>query len=194
MAVPPVYYILFHKNPLSFIHHRGIEYVKQSSHNTKPCLTFPMSLPQESVPPMIWVGMSHVFVELWVRKIPRRLIILLVDPEFILHCLVSSFWETKKARKAMPAVMMIPTSPDINNQYVSHKLSINWPRRTKPEARMMVTTIITAVRQRDNAKTIFWDHRILICQMICNGIARTNEQMSAFIHQIFCIWSYSLSP
>lgn len=133
---------------------------------------------------IIRVGISYGFVETLVWKSPSRLLILLVDLEFTLRCLVSSLRETKNARKAIPAVMMIPTSADINNQYVSHRLSINIPERTRPEARMMVTTIITTVRQRDNAKTIFWDHRTLICQMTCIGIAKTSGLMSASMYRV----------
>ncbi len=82
--------------------------------------------------------------------------------------------ETKKARKAVTEVMIRPISADIICQNVSHTESIV-PLWCRPEARITVTTMMTMVRQRDNASASFWVHLTRICQISRTGMNKTRR-------------------
>ncbi len=76
---------------------------------------------------------------------------------------------TKKVQKAVTAVMMMPTSALSMSQYDSQTPSTLSPIRT-PETQMIVTTIMTTVRQRDMARAAFCVHLIWTFQMRRTGM------------------------
>lgn len=87
--------------------------------------------------------------------------------------LLSPLWrETKKARKAVMAVKMMPISPAIITKNNSHPRSTRPPIRL-PEIRVTVTKTMNNVRHKEKASTTFWDHLIWMSQMSLTGIYKT---------------------
>lgn len=80
--------------------------------------------------------------------------------------------ETKKARKAVPLVKMMPISPAIITKNNSHPRSTRPPMRL-PEIRIIVTKTMKKVRHKEKTRTSFWVHLTWMSQIILTGIYKT---------------------
>lgn len=87
---------------------------------------------------------------------------------------------TKKERKAVEAARMRPTSAPISCQNTVQTVSSLVPSR-RPESRTMVIETTPIVRQREQARAIFWVQRTLIWEMRRTGMSRTVRLISAIL-------------
>ena len=122
-------------------------------------------------------GVIALFRRYWVWVFQRD-----IFPGGFLALLLSFLWrETKNTRKAVTAARMIPISAASTRRYVSQTRSI-WPLLLILDIRVIVTKIMTTVRQREKARTAFWVHWILILQMSLTGMYNTGSKINVFFH------------